>query len=174
MKVVFLDIDGVLQPYDSNNRFYMLDNSLVEKLSKKHGVSYAQYSIYDVMAVYYDWDTQAIERLRYILEKTRSKIIVSSDWRSITMPNKMLDLLRIHNLDKYWFKDNIINEEYIPLVQKRALEIKDSLLRYPIDNFVILDDMEGLEEYFKDNTVITKDYIGINDMERCIKILTKK
>ena len=90
------------------------------------------------------------------------------------MPNKMLDLLRIHNLDKYWFKDNIINEEYIPLVQKRALEIKDSLLRYPIDNFVILDDMEGLEEYFKDNTVITKDYIGINDMERCIKILTKK
>ena len=51
MKIVFLDIDGVLQPYDANNRFYALDDSLIDELSQKYNVNYHNYSIYDVMAV---------------------------------------------------------------------------------------------------------------------------
>lgn len=174
MKIVFLDIDGVLQPYDADNRFYQLDDSLVEELSKKHNVNYNDYSIYDVMAVYFDWHEQAIARLKYILKKTDAKIIISSDWRSEKMPNKMLDLLKLHDLDKYWYANNIINQDYISNPQRRALEIKDSLIRYHITNFVIIDDMRGLDEYFPENTVITNNYISIADMEKRIKILNRK
>ena len=174
MKVIFLDIDGVLQPYDSNNRFYFLDEKLIDELSKKYGVDYHAYSIYDVMAVCYDWDEQAVARLKCILEKTAAKIIISSDWRSEKTPDKMPALLKLHDLDGYWYADNIINHEFVPNPQRRALEIKDSLERYPIGNFVILDDMRGLDEYYPENTVKTHNYLGVNDMEQCIKILNRK
>ena len=39
MNIVFLDIDGVLQPYDSENHFYEINNKtkeLVRLLSEKH------------------------------------------------------------------------------------------------------------------------------------------
>ena len=174
MKIVFLDIDGVLQPYDAENRFYFNDETLVEELSKKHNINYHDYSIYDVMAVYYDWDEQAVARLKYILEKTNAKIIISSDWRSEKKPHKMHDLLAIHNLSKYWFADNQVNHDYIPNPKRRALEIKDSLDRYPIEEFVVLDDMPGLDEYFPENAVKTSNCIGVNDMEKSIKILNRK
>ena len=173
MKIIFLDIDGVLQPYDAENRFYMSDKSLIDKLSEKYHTNYHAYSIYDIMAVYYDWNEQAIARLKYILEKTNAKIIISSDWRNDKEPNKMRDLLKIHELDKYWYADNYINKDYIPISKRRALEIKDSLDKYPIDEFVVLDDMYGLEKYFPQNIVKTKNYIGINDMNESIKILNR-
>ena len=176
MNIVFLDIDGVLQPYDSENRFYEINKKskeLVSELSKKYNIDYSKYSIYDILATYYDWNSNAIERLKYILTSTSSKIIVSSDWRNSNYPFKMRDLLTIHGLGDYWFSDNIKKETMASLDEIRAMEINDSLLKYNINNFAILDDLKGLEEYFPNNTVITNNYISVNDMNKCIKILRK-
>ena len=176
MKAVFLDIDGVLQPYDTKDRFYEIDEKakwLVGDLSEEHQVNYFKYSIYDVLMTYYDWHRGAVERLRKILDETDSKIIISSDWKSDKLPNKMLDLLRIHDLDKYWYADNIVIKKPIMAFEQRYLEITDSLNRYPIDNYVVLDDMKALGEYFPNNSVITNDYISVNDMNEAIKILKK-
>lgn len=173
MNIVFLDIDGVLQPYDNELRFAHIDNSIIQKLSDKYNIDYNQYGFYDVCAVYYDWEEQAVSRLKYILDETNSKIIISSDWRTERQPNKMKDLLAIQELDKYYFADNILLKDYLYSVKKRALEIKNSLDTYDINNYVVLDDMRGLEEYYPNNTVITHDYIKIKDMKECIKILKK-
>ena len=173
MNIVFLDIDGVLQPYDSENRFYS-DRKIISKLSLKYNIDYSKYSFYDVAAVYYDWDERAVARLKYILDETTAKIIISSDWRSKADLYKMRDLLAIHKLDKYYFADNIILNKTVSLANTRALEIKDSLNKYDINNYVILDDMEKLADYFPNNTVITKNIIGINDMNDSIKILKRK
>ena len=176
MKIVFLDIDGVLQPYDSCNRFYAIDkntNKLIDRLSEEHNTDYRQYNVYDVLAVYYDWHPQAIDRLKYVLDSTESKIIASTDWRKKGFPNKIPDLLKIHGLNKYWFADNIIIEGLTSLHEIRSLEIQDSLNKYPIDNFIILDDMKKLKDYFPNNTIITKDHLSISDMNDAIKILKK-
>lgn len=176
MKIVFLDIDGVLQPYDSEMRFYSLDKDnkkIINELSKKMNVDYTQYSPYDVLAVYYDWNPQAISRLKYVLDSTESLIISTTDWRNERFPNKIPDLLKIHSLNKYWFQDNIDLKSIPNRRERRAKEIEDSLKRYPIDNFVILDDMKELKNYYPDNTVITNDYMSINNMNDCIKILKK-
>ena len=175
MNIVFLDIDGVLQPYDTKNNFYEFDKKnkkLINDLSEKYNVDYQKY-LYDVLMVYYDWHPQAIARLKKLLEETNAKIIISSDWKSDKLPNKMHDLLKIHDLDKYRYSDNIIIKKPILTQEIRHLEIEDSLKRYPVDNFVVLDDMKYLEEYYPNNSVITYDYISINDMNDAIKILKK-
>ncbi len=176
MKAVFLDIDGVLQPYESENHFYEINKNtkkLVNDLSEKYNIDYSKYSIFDVLMVYYDWNREAVKRLKYILDNTESKIIISSDWKSDKLPRKMHDLLKIHDLDKYWYCDNIIIKKPLLAQEIRHLEIEDSLNRYPIDNYVILDDMKYLEGYYPNNSVITYDYISINDMNDAIKILKK-
>lgn len=172
MKIVFLDIDGVLQPYNSENRFYS-DKRIVTKLSETYHIDYSQYSFYDVAAVYYDWDSQAIARIRYILDMANAKIIVSSDWRSKNQPDKMRDLLRIHALEKYYFADNIIIDTESSLLSTRVAEINDSLNKYEISNFLVLDDMKGLETFFPNHSVITDNVISISDMHEAIKILKR-
>ncbi len=173
MNIVFLDIDGVLQPYNSGYRFLNVDKTIIEKLSILYNTDYSRYDFWDVAAVYYDWDEQAVARLKYILNETNSKIIISSNWRSKTFPNKMIDLLKIHNLDNYWIADNIIfdYQENNTLAKRRSKEINHSLEKYNIKNFVILDDEKELEIYFPNNSVITHNIIEIKDMKKCIKIL---
>ena len=176
MKVVFLDIDGVLQPYNSEDNFYEINKKnkeLVNELSKKCDVDFSKYSIYDILAVYYDWKKEAVDRLKYVLDETKSKIIISSDWKSEKLPDKMHDLLRIYGLDKYWYSDNIIIKKPLMSFEIRYQEIMDSLNKYPIDNYVVLDDMKQLKDYFPNNSVITYDYMTLSDMDKCIKILKK-
>ena len=177
MNIVFLDIDGVIQPYNAQARFYMrkedCKNTLMKLETDFPNTDYSQYDISDVIATLYDWNNQAVARIKYILDSTNSKIIVSSDWRSEKLPNKMHDLLQIHNLGDYWYKDNIILRDFNSLSEIRHLEIEDSLKKYPIDNYVIIDDMKELYNYYLENTIITNNYISISDMNDCIKILKK-
>lgn len=173
MKVVFLDIDGVLQPYNVPLRFDNLSIKKIDELSRKWDVDYSKYNINEISSVYYDWDELAIARLKYILKETNARIIMSSEWRSKEQLYKMRDLLRIHYLGDYWACDNVILDNGKDVVENRALEIKNSLSKYPVDNFVILDDMKGLEEYYPDNTVITDNTISLNDTTKCVRILKK-
>ena len=179
MNIVFLDIDGVLQPRESEDHFYeysLQTRKLINDLSLKYGADYTKYNYMDVLATYYDWKEEAVERVRWILDKANAKIIVSSDWRKQKTPNKMPDLLKMHKLDSYWYKDNIVIDNTgnkRSFEENRSYEIQDSLKRYPIDNFVILDDKEGMATYFPDNTVITHDYISLSDTEKAVKILRK-
>ena len=174
MKVVFLDIDGVLQPYDADNWFALLDKKMINNLSKKFNVDYSKYGINSVSSVYYDWDEQAVLRLKYILDETGSKIIMSSDLRSNDNVYKLRDLLKMHYLGDYWYSDNAILKVGNNPVERRALEIKDYLNKYSIDNYVVLDDMWEIKNYFPNNTVITYNSISIDNMNECIKILKRK
>ena len=126
-----------------------------------------------VLSVYYEWHKSAVGRLKKILDETDAKIIISSDWKNDALPKKMQDLLKIHELDKYWYCDNIIIRKPLLVQELRYLEIQDSLNRYPIDNFVVLDDIPDLEFFYPNNSVITYDYLSINDMNEAIKILKK-
>lgn len=184
MKVIFLDIDGVLQPYKSENRFEIDRKALRERLSKELNIDYTIYNEYDVAACYADWDKEAVERIKKIIKETDAKIVISSDWRSKELPNKMKDFLKIWNMDQYWGGENDdIDEEkmkeaieYVksrenPHWSYRAIEILDYVYKHKeITNYVAIDDMDisvGLDGHF----VKTENLINDEQVEKCIEIL---
>ena len=158
MNVVFLDIDGVVQPHNSFTRFDYMNYDTIKYLSDKYHT---------------DWEFSAVERLKYILDSTNSRIIISSNWREPNNSYKMYDLLKIQGLDKYYYADNPYIIEDSSYYKIRTKEINASLNKYDIKNYVILDDMVDLIRYFPSNFVCVNNYINDKDVERAIKILKK-
>lgn len=179
-KIIFLDIDGVIQHPYATKRFTVNRKSLVDQLSKEYQVDYHQYNEFDIAAVYYDWHPQAISFLRNIIKETNAYIVISSNWRNPLLPNKMNDLLKLHSLDKYYLGDtpqitNILNyQDKLKVYPSRVVEILTYLEEHPdITNYVVIDDLDlsiGLDNHF----VKTNNLINQEDANTCIKILKRK
>ena len=100
MKIIFLDIDGVLQPYNNNERFNHDLKETVKKVAEKYNDEiYFTMDPYDVAAVYYDWDEKAVRLLRDCLDKTGAKIVISIGTHMIETYNKMTEEDEIKILD---------------------------------------------------------------------------
>lgn len=126
MKAIFLDIDGVLQPFSSQKRFDHIRNgelpNLCIALNKRVSNGFDLYKWcdgekalqenlrpnelnshnYDVAAVYWDWHPEAIRLLHQVIDETGAQIVLSSDWRSKGF-EACQALLDIHNFGKYLY-----------------------------------------------------------------------
>lgn len=121
MRIVFLDIDGVLQPTGSQNRFeHMNEIEDVARQLEAQNPSY-EYHAYvtaeqgpqgvpfsknirrcNLAAVYCDWSKPAVGYLADILEKSDAKIVISSDWRDEGEYAIKL-FLSVYGLGKYYY-----------------------------------------------------------------------
>jgi hypothetical protein len=178
-KALFLDIDGVIQPF-TEYRFEHVHNDgemerLFKELEDKFNIDYRQFDKYDVAATYYDWDKDAVNEIKRILDTTGAKIVVSSSWRSGTTMDYFPFLLRIHDLQKYLYGYNPIFYEDLPkyegLRHVRSIEILEYLKIHPhIKKWVAVDDID-LSKDFPENAVVTYPKITSDDANRCIEIL---
>ncbi|GHU16159.1 hypothetical protein FACS1894163_04970 [Spirochaetia bacterium] len=183
-KILFLDIDGVLQPAGRQERFAHIQDIdiLYDELTERLGVDYRQYDKFDVAAVYFDWDKGSVFELRRILMSTGARIVVSSDWRSRGL-KRVADFLRIHDLDEYVVDCTLMGEPmYTPhpivvqyqqehkILESRAAEILVYLAQHPeIQKYLAVDDMklDGLGE----NVVQTNYKLEKEDADKCIALL---
>jgi len=154
IKVIFLDIDGVLNVYCESH--------------DKWGCTFHRH---------------LVDNLRYIIEKTGAKIVISSTWRSgFTMfDGSYIDGLT--GLKQMWIDRNLPGEiiditpnaqdvikntdiEFYDLVD-RGHEIKLWLDKNPVDNYCIIDDDNDFLTEQKSNFVRTANNIDHPD---CVDI----
>jgi hypothetical protein len=172
LRVVFLDIDGVLQPTSSQKRFKHDLVALRESLTERFGAEYREFNEYDLGAVVHDWHAGAVERLRALCEDHDAKIVVSSDWRLQRSVVQLQALFRIHDLH-HLVVDRTSDPQGAP--HYRAGEVKQYLDTHPeIERFVIIDDgyRAEFDQLFPDHFVHTGSFIDESDALRARQILS--
>lgn len=176
MKIIFLDVDGVINT-DKNFERLVKENNGVETYS-----------------MYVTFDTDTMNNLKDLIEKTNAYIVISSSWRK-TMKSNILarwDIL-MEGLESINVKDRLLG--VIPTLVDdkrnelpRGQEIKKWLEGNKdknIEKFVILDDYDDKQtnfvylltfkdiSEFVDNLVLCDSYDGfsIDKMDKALKIL---
>ncbi|MCM3268818.1 HAD domain-containing protein [Paenibacillus elgii] len=133
MKIIFLDIDGVL-------------------VTSRHMVQSKKY-------FGHEFDPECVRNLQEILEKTEAKIVVSSSWREGRILKQLQSIFEINGIKKVVGMTPIIEgairgkeiKEYLNDILNSGVEV---------DKFVIIDDEEEMGE-LDDHLVETSFETGI-------------
>ena len=169
MKIIFLDIDGVLNSYDYMRSLHFNYRCLVKQGLKQYPIEkdFTEDLYGDL------FDHRCVLNLENIILSTNANIVITSTWRKD---------LKLQGLKNMWQYRNISGKiiditQYLNL--DRGLEIKDWLdnTKYDIESFVILDDeTSDIIEYFPNNTITCKAVYGISfqNVKDSIEILNKK
>lgn len=168
-KIIFLDIDGVLQPGGAQDRFKYNLKELRAQLAQERDPDYATIDEYDIGAVKYDWHLESVERLRRLCDYTGARIIISSTWRESKNMHKLELLFNLHNLDKY-----LVGATPVLTTGGRDLEIAQVLVDHlEIRHYIVIDDghADVLRRRFPFEFVHTRDYIEPKHYEQAVSIL---
>lgn len=156
MKVLFLDIDGVL----NSNEYVKTDRYL----KKEQGVGFPDC----------DLDENAIKRVNHICEKTGAKIVISSTWREMNdcIPSLIRNGLKIKVIGLTPCLDRK-TESGVWMAKTRGQEIQAWLDKNEVDEYVILDDDKDMLDSQLSNFINTNYLYGLTeeDVEEAIKIL---
>lgn len=147
MKAIFLDIDGVLNS-DEHTAFI------------KSFVTYNDNMIEP-------FDDECLYNLKYIVDETDAKIIITSIWRLFP---EYLNLL-MNKLEEYGLYKNVISLTISNKYKDKLQEIAVKLKKLGITEYVVLDNDNTLN---LDRHIITNNATGLTeiDAKQAIKILT--
>ena len=147
-RVVFLGIDGVLQPHKSNESEQWQDydlKHLQQQLADEKDKQYSKINRHHIAAVHYGWDKEAVHNLCNLCDETQARIVVSSHWRRYYTLQQLKLLFGIHKMDPY-----VVGTT--PTLGKAdgAAEVQRYLDAHKeIESFVILgDENAGVERQF--------------------------
>ena len=166
MKVIFLDIDGVLNTQDWHSR--------MTKDTPRDEFGWA-------------FDLVAVENLAHIIKETGASIVISSSWKFLGLA-KLREMWKIRNLPGIVLDitPNTISDELLlnanldemKLGVCRGNEIKEWLSKHKgeVSNYVIIDDFDDLLPEQDDHVVLTDTLIGITewDAAKAVKILNSR
>lgn len=157
MKVIFLDIDGVL-----NNAGTRQAKSVENKLRTTM-----------VEQDLFYFDEHLVQNLAQIVAATGAKIVISSSWRWMRTPEMMQELLTLAGAPSYVEVIGDTDKRF-----SRWTAIGEYLLTHPeIESYVALDDDDQKSEGYHTELmhVLTNDITGLDEacVQKAINILTK-
>ena len=176
MKVLFLDIDGVL---NSENwfayRIYCVKNNIVNIL-----MNFIDTDDRNIKHKLTMLDDRAIANLNRIVEETGCKVVLSSSWRSSIESENIFtqNLLKLKGF-KYEFYDVTPRLWFSDFSIRRGEEIKFWLdkesEKHDIESFVILDDDSDMLPEQMNNFIHVDGQVGLTDRDvlTAIEILNK-
>ncbi len=162
-KIIFLDIDGVLNTQDWHSR--------MTKDTPRDEFGWA-------------FDPVAVENLGHVVKETVAAIVISSSWKFLGLA-KLKEMWKIRNLPGTVLDitPNTVSDEMLlnanldemELGVCRGNEIKEWLSKHKgeVSNYVIIDDFDDMLPEQEDHVVLTDTLIGITefDAEKAITIL---
>jgi hypothetical protein len=157
MKVIFLDIDGVLNHED-----------WFEKSRKQMAKAANEIDVLGKMGkcIFWTWhiDPEKVNLIHKIQKETQAKIVLSSSWRHMKDIQRILEMRNIEFID--------ITPDFVD--DLRGNEIQAWLNQHSkVENFVILDDDSDMLDTQKDNFIQTDGLKGIQEehVQQAIEIL---
>jgi len=165
-KIIFLDIDGVL------NSERQHDRCVNKGIAPVDGFGYA-------------FDPIAVDNLKRIVEKTGADIVISSSWKlwgldamqrmwtRRGLPGKVIDITPNTESDEMLLS---VDLDYMDIPAIKGSEIKEWLTTrgHDVTHYAILDDLPDMLPEQESHFIQTDPRIGITeeDAEQIIKILT--
>ena len=122
MKIIFLDIDGVLN-YSNYFKYINKLRLIYNKLLKEDK--------YILLKTIIKIDIEKVYLLKEIIDRTNSKIVLTSSWRN-------LDIYPL--IEEYLINIGIPIVDTTKFLNSRGEEIIDYLNNHKIDNYIIIDD----------------------------------
>lgn len=155
--IIFLDIDGVLNPY----RTYMfpVDNpNLLKQLSKEtKNKDIEKLDINLVTQIYHGFDHQACSYIEQLCKEFDAKIVISSSWRLVYSLDQLKAILDIHHLGHYLIDTT---EDY----NTRPQEIIRYCEYHFISTYIVIDDFNM--PIFDTRMIHTKNSIKEKDYKK--------
>lgn len=150
MKVIFLDVDGVLNSEETGFGGFFTEDDIATKENVK-------------------WGQGLVDRIRQIVEATNASIVISSTWRRHFSIGKFKDIFLLYG----W--DAPVVDMTPKLNQGRGVEVNAWLNKNRIESYVIIDDVDQFLIDQKPRFVQTSIMTGITeaDTKRAINILNK-
>lgn len=147
MKAIFLDIDGVL---NSNEHTAFI----------KSFITYGDNMIEP-------FDDECLYNLKYIVDETDAKIIITSIWR--LFPDYLYILM--NKLEEYGLDKNVISLTISNKYKDKLQEIAVKLKKLGITEYVVLDNDKTLN---LERHIITNNATGLTeiDAKQAVKILS--
>lgn len=160
MKVIFLDIDGVLNGEYSN-------------IYKKQD---------------FDLDYKKAQLIKYLVRKTGAKIVLSSswkyNWKNTLRKKRLLSFFARNGLKLYDVTPDINDDDYEIIYAGKAIyekdfsrgkEIKNYIQKHNITQYVIFDDIIDMGDDLREHLITTKFYYGNGvskkDIKKALKVL---
>ena len=166
MKVIFLDIDGVLVTRSFWKQLELEDKNWLQKARDGDH--------------HHLFDPSCVANLNQLIEETGAKIVVSSTWRWLGK-EKLIEIFKRRNV----FGDIIgittlerkQEDSLVYSGECRGLQIQEYIEEHKddIENYVIIDDDSDMLDSQLDNFVNTKFDTGFNAiaLEQALEILKK-
>ena len=147
MKAIFLDIDGVLNSDEHTafiKSFISYDDTMIEP-----------------------FDDECLYNLKYIVDETDAKIIITSIWR--LFPDYLYILM--NKLEEYGLDKNVISLTISNKYKDKLQEIAVKLKKLGITEYVVLDNDKTLN---LNRHIITNNATGLTevDAKQAVKILS--
>lgn len=165
MKVIFLDIDGVL-----NTKYWYTQ---MDRNTPKDKYGYV-------------FDPNTVANLKRIVEESGADIVISSSWKCMglsqieemwrdrSLPGKIIGITPNSVSDEMLLNADI---DSIELFHIRGEEIKQWLTKYgkQVSNYAIIDDMDNMLSEQQSRFVHTNPEVGITeeDAQKTIEILNR-
>ena len=183
MKILFLDMDGVLNDFYPNYHLDMQSDE-IEKENRKIFIAKSNFlynkfkkemNDFNVWCVV-DLDVYKIQFLNKIVKETGCKIVISSSWRKDGAEN-IATYLTLKGFD---YPNSVIDitgsfsgiaSDGKMITSCRGMEISEWLSRHEIESFAILDDEVYDISYYYTNEVVQVKGLTGNDADAIISIL---